>query len=345
MLRGKWIQLFPEPSMITLTVVALYLACILAVHLRGRVRHSFWGQVFDHSGLLAPVNVFLYAFSAVPNKPYVPTSEFPELEPLRANAATIRAEGLALMAHARMKSPDQKDDAGFNSFAKSGWKRFYLKWYGDAHPSAQRLCPRTTELLAAIPSVSAAMFATLPPGAVLNPHRDPYAGSMRYHLGLVTPNDDGCNIVVDGQPYSWRDGEGVIFDETFIHQAENRTDVERLILFCDVERPMRARFARSFNHWFGRHVVAAAASPNEPGDRTGIINRLFFLSDRAGQLRRRYKAWNRTAYRITKAGLTVVLVGALVVPGSVRTIHHVMSAKAAAHTTTDRGRAPAPSIN
>ena len=331
--------------MITLTVVALYLACILVVHFRGRVRHSFWGQVFDHSGLLAPVNVFLYAFSAVPNKPYIAQSHFPELEPLRENAAVIRAEGLALMAHARMRAPDQKDDAGFNSFAKSGWKRFYLKWYGDAHPSAQRLCPCTTELLAAIPNVSAAMFTTLPPGAVLNPHKDPYAGSMRYHLGLVTPNDDGCYIEVDGQPYSWRDGEGVIFDETFVHKAENRTDVERLILFCDVARPMRFGFARRFNHWFGRHVVAAASSPNEPGDRTGLINRLFFLSDRAGQLRRRFKAWNRTVYQATKAGLAVVLLAALIVPGSVRTIHHVMAAKVTGHASDDHGRAAAPSAN
>ena len=331
--------------MILLTIIVLYLACILVVHLRGRVRHSFWGQVFDHSGFLAPVNVFLYAFSAIPNKPYLPQARFPELDALREHAATIREEGLALMAHARMKAPDNKDDAGFNSFAKAGWKRFYLKWYGDAHPSAVRLCPRTTELLRGIPNVSAAMFATLPPGAVLNPHRDPYAGSLRYHLGLVTPNDDGCHIDVDGQPYSWRDGESVIFDETYIHTAENRTDVERLILFCDVVRPMRYGFARSFNEWFGRHVVAAASSPNEPDDRTGLINRLFFLSDRAGQLRRRYKAWNRTAYKLTKAALAVGLVAALILPGSVRTIHYVMQAKAGGHAMDDRGRAPVPAAN
>ena len=162
--------------MIIWSIIAIYLACILAVHYRGRVRHNFWGQVFDHSGLLAPVNVFLYAFSAVPNKPYIPQTHFPELGALRDHADVIREEGLALMDHARMRAPDGKDDAGFNSFAKAGWKRFYLKWYGDAHPSAKRLCPRTTELLRAIPSVSGAMFATLPPGAVLNPHRDPYAG-------------------------------------------------------------------------------------------------------------------------------------------------------------------------
>jgi beta-hydroxylase len=310
--------------MYKLLFVAAYLACILVVHRRGKVRHSFWGQIFDHSGLFAPVNVFLYAFSATANKPFPPMSDFPELEVLRANAAAIREEGLALMAHARIRRPDQGDDAGFNSFAKSGWKRFYLKWYGDAHPSALRLCPRTTALLREIPSVHGAMFAVLPPGAVLNPHRDPYAGSMRYHLGLVTPNDDGCFIQVDDQVYSWRDDEGVIFDETFIHTAENRTDVERLILFCDVERPMRNGFARAVNRWFGEHVVSASASPNEKGDQVGLVNRLFFLSAVAGEYRRRFKAWNRTAYKVTKAALLVAMVALLMPAGFVHGVSSVL---------------------
>ena len=320
--------------MVLWLIIALYLACILVVHVRGRVRHSFWGQVFDHSGLLAPVNVFLYAFSAVPNKPYIPLSYFPDLEALRSQHEVIREEGVALMAQMRMKSPDNKDDAGFNSFAKAGWKRFYLKWYGDAHPSAERLCPRTTALLRTLPNVSAAMFATLPPGAVLNPHKDPYAGSMRYHLGLVTPNNDGCWIDVDGERYSWRDGESVMFDETFIHTAQNETDVERLILFCDVARPMRYGFARAFNGWFGRNLVAAASSPNDASDNTGMINRLFFLSHEAGQLRRRYKAWNRTAYTITKAALFVLVAAALILPPSYRMFQSLTHAKATPASST-----------
>jgi beta-hydroxylase len=326
--------------MLTLSLAAAWLACILVVHLRGRVRHALWGQLFDHSGLLAPINVFLYAFSATPNRPFPPQEDFPQLEILRRHAGTIREEGLALMAHARIRRPDQGDDAGFNSFAKSGWKRFYLKWYGDAHPSALRLCPRTTALLRDIPAVSGAMFAVLPPGAVLNPHRDPYAGSLRYHLGLVTPNDDGCFIEVDGQRYSWRDGEGVIFDETFVHRAENRTDVERLILFCDVERPLRTAFARRFNAWFGRRVIAAAASPNEAGDRVGLVNRLFFVSAVAGRWRRRYKAWNRTAYRLTKAALAAgVLALLLPHPAWQRTsalLHRGAAAPAAPALAGDR---------
>jgi len=325
-------------------VIGLYLACILVVHLRGRVRHSFWGQVFDHSGLLAPVNVFLYAFSAVPNRPYIPVSDFPELDILRQNSAIIREEGLKLMELSRMRTPDGKDDAGFNSFAKAGWKRFYLKWYGDSHPSAERLCPRTTELLRGISSVKAAMFTALPPGAVLNPHKDPYAGSMRYHLGLVTPNDDGCFIDVDGERYSWRDGEGVIFDETFIHTAENRTDVERLILFCDVDRPLKFGFARRFNAWFGRNVVAAASSPNEADDRLGLINRLFFLSFEAGRVRRRFKAWNKTVYKLTKGVLVLGLAALLILPIAYDPLHALLSSRSAAQPV-DTGAAPATGVN
>ena len=54
-------------------------------------------------------------------------------------------------------------------------------------------------------------------------HRDPFAGSLRYHLGLVNPNLERCLSVVD---------------ETFVDYAENKTGQTRLILFCDMERPL-----------------------------------------------------------------------------------------------------------
>nr|BFE90647.1 hypothetical protein GCM10020185_11830 [Pseudomonas brassicacearum subsp. brassicacearum] len=83
------------------------------------------------------------------------------------------------------------------------------------------------------------MFALLPGDSHLNPHRDPFAGSLRYHLGLSTPNSDDCRIFVDGQIYAWRDGEDVMFDETYVHWVKNETPQTRVILFCDVERPLK----------------------------------------------------------------------------------------------------------
>jgi len=288
-------------------VVGFYILSILHIHFRGRVRLPFRRQIFDHSSFMAPINIFMHKFSKVPNTPFIPVSEFPELARLQENWPIIRAEAENLLALKKIKAAEQNDDAGFNSFFKNGWKRFYLKWYDASHPSAERLCPQTYALLQSIPSVKAAMFAELPPGGKLNPHRDPFAGSMRYHLGLATPNDDRCFIDVDGERHSWRDGQGVVFDETFIHWAINGSESDRVILFCDVERPMRYRWMQAFNRWFGRTVMTAAASPNETGDQVGLVSKLFRISFYAGQYRRRFKAWNKTAYNITRVLLVVAL--------------------------------------
>ncbi len=67
----------------------------------------------------------------------------------------------------------------------------------------------------------------------------------------------------------------MLFDETYIHYAENTSGENRLILFCDIERPMRYRWAQKVNHWLGRHLMSAASAPNDIGDRTGGINRAF----------------------------------------------------------------------
>lgn len=274
-------------------ILLLLVLCVVYVHYRGRVRYNVWRQLSDHSTFTAPLNVFMYLFSRVPTTPYLKPEQFPELAVLRENWETIRDEGQKLMEIQQIKASDQFNDAGFNSFFKTGWKRFYLKWYEDSHPSAMTLCPQTTELLRSLPSVKAAMFAELPDGSRLPRHRDPYAGSLRYHLGLITPNDDRCFIEVDGERYSWRDGEGVMFDETYLHYAENQSGQNRLILFCDIERPMRYRWAQAVNHWLGRNLMSAATAPNEEGDRTGGVNKMFKYIYAIRRVGKRLKAWNR----------------------------------------------------
>lgn len=289
--------------------VGIYLSSVLFVHFRGRGRLPFLRQLFDHSTFMAPINMLMYALSRVSLKAYLPVKDFRDLDALQQNWQLIRAEALQLLAAQKIRAAAQNNDAGFNSFFKTGWKRFYLKWYDASHPSAQALCPQTYALLKTMPSVKAAMFAELPPGAILNPHRDPYAGSLRYHLGLVTPNDDACFIEVNQERYSWRDGEAVMFDETYIHWAKNGSQANRIILFCDVERPMRFAWAQSLNRWLGRTMMTAASSPNDTGDDTGGINKLFHLAWSGGQYRRRFKNWNRTAYVCTK----IVLIASVIV--------------------------------
>jgi len=292
----KWLILF------------LWLGSALFTHFRGQVRLPLRRQLLDHSIILAPINTFMVLASRVPTTPYVPLSRMPELKLLEDNWETIRDEALNLAKQSEIKAPTKHDDIGFNSFFKYGWKRFYLKWYDAKHPSAQALCPKTVALLNQIPSVKAAMFAELPPGGRLNPHRDPFSGSLRYHLGLTTPNEDTCYIDVDGIRHVWHDGQGVIFDETYVHEAHNKSDKNRIILFCDVQRPLKWRWADKFNHWFGKYLMSAASSPNADTDQTGFINKLTHWHWVVDQKRKAFKAANRTLYKATKVGLIVLAI-------------------------------------
>lgn len=281
-------------------VLLVFISSGLFVHWRGKVRHGVFRQLSDHSTLMGPLNCFAYLFSRVPTTPFVEPAHFTELDALRNHWEMIRDEAIALRDAQRICASGRYNDIGFNSFFRRGWKRFYLKWYNDAHPSAATLCPHTTALLRTMPSVKAAMFAELPPGGELMPHRDPYAGSLRYHLGLATPNDDGCWIEVDGTRYSWRDGQAVMFDETYIHRAANETQTDRIILFCDVERPMKYRWAAWFMRALGGSLMRAATSPNDAGDRTGGLNHAFRYLYAIRRVGKRIKAWNRKAYYAIK---------------------------------------------
>ena len=290
-------------------VAAVLVGSALVLQLRGRERFGFLRQLFSHSTLLGPFNVLAFAFSRVPARAWIDRTRFPELDALRDEWRTIRDEALALNAPETVDARLAANfDLGFNSFFKTGWRRFYLSWYGNAVPSAERSCPRTVALLRGIPSVRGAMFAILPPGAYLNPHRDPFAGSLRYHLGLVTPNSPQCSITVDGENYFWRDGEDVMFDETFIHHARNDTGVERIILFCDVERPLHFAPMRWLNRMISRVIVSAGASGNAPGDPVGALNRLYGnvlqpVGRRIDAVARKLKQRNRTLFRVAKYAL------------------------------------------
>ena len=299
-----------QPRLLILELLVLSAA---AVHLRGRVRLKFARQLTDHSTFVAPYNALAYLASRTPRGPYLDAGQFPELKRLTDNWQTIRDEGLQLMDEGMVRGATGHNDIGFHTFFKRGWKRFYLKWYDDPQPSAEALCPQTVSLLRQTPSVHGAMFATLPPGGRLGAHRDPFAGSLRYHLGLRTPNSDACWIEVDGRRYSWRDGEAVVFDETFVHTALNETDVTRLILFCDIERPMWGP-AAAINHWVMRHVMRATATQNVEGERIGAINRAFgaiFAVKEAGQ---RLKARNRSLYYGLKYAVILAVLALLVWP-------------------------------
>lgn len=301
---------------ITLLAAFCFGAVLYVYRWRGEARFASATEYLRKGWpVFTPLNVFLYLFTQKrAAKPIMDLAEFPELAELQSHWQEIQAEALALQQSDYFNSINKPGlaahyDVGFRTFYKYGWRKFYLKWYGYHHASAERLCPRTVAILKKAKSINGAMFSILPPGSQLTRHLDPFACSLRYHLGLATPNSDKCFINVDGQTYSWRDGQALLFDETYIHYVRNDTDQYRLILMCDVDRPM---------HWPGRLFNAAykifmriSLVPNTDEDRRGAASRLLAwvepIMARGKQLKRHNKgAYNAIKYAINAVALLIL---------------------------------------
>lgn len=284
-------------------ILYIYIISVAYTQFRGKVRLKFFRQLVNHSTFMSPINALMYLFSAVPNQPFFDRKQFPALDHLQNNWQIIRDEANNLFSQGAIKAADTHNDMGFNSFFKRGWKRFYLKWYDEFLPSAQSLCPNTVAILKNVPGIHGAMFTLLPKQGQLKPHRDPFAGSIRYHLGLITPNSEKCRIYVDGIPYHWRDGEDVLFDETYIHSAQNETDIDRIILFCDVERPMRHKIATVINRFFCKYVLSESATQNFSTDRVGMFNKIYQYYHHLAVWSNRLKKSHQWLYRFLQYGL------------------------------------------
>ncbi|MFI0849115.1 aspartyl/asparaginyl beta-hydroxylase domain-containing protein [Mesorhizobium sp. IMUNJ 23232] len=279
---------------------------------RGEARYESLTEYFRKGWpIFSPLNCVLY-MTTLPrgSKAVLDPADFPELDLLRQDWQTIRDEGIELLRwnyFDATKRPGTAGayDVGFRTFFKYGWSRFYLNWYGYVHHSARRLCPRTVEILQQVPSVHGAMFAYLPKGAQLTRHADPLAVSLRYHLGLVTPNSDACFINVDGPNLSWRDGEVLMFDETYLHFVRNDSDSDRLILMCDVKRPLNPLGA-VFNFFYGG-LTSASVVPNTPEDHRGLANRVFAGLAPLLARSKALKSTNRTLYLVVKWSVNILL--------------------------------------
>src|SRR3546814_16503813 len=111
--------------MIKWSLIVLWFASITYMDFRGKVRVSFLRTVLDHSAVLAPVNVFMYLFSAVPARPYIQADHLKGLDALDQNWETIRDEAMHLAQAKQIRAAEATNDAAFNSFFTTVWPHIY----------------------------------------------------------------------------------------------------------------------------------------------------------------------------------------------------------------------------
>jgi beta-hydroxylase len=202
-------------------------------------RPSLVARVF--MAVVAFVERLNLSHSKVGNPPIYDNAVFPWTKAIEADWPAIRAELDRILLR-------QDDLPGFHELTSdvatisqdSGWKSFVLCGYGFRSQANIDQCPRTWAACQHIPGLTTAMFSILEPGKHLPPHRGPYNGVLRLHLGLIVPEPrEQLGIRIEQEVYRWREGEAVIFDDAYEHEAWNRTDKTRVVLFVDFIKPLR----------------------------------------------------------------------------------------------------------
>ena len=188
-------------------------------------------------------------------------ADVPELRPLvellerPATVAALRAEYAALRAAGRMR----REWECIHDARRGAWTRFEAT--GAWHPAAERdargcsaaVTPAACALLRALDELGVAPifragFSAVEASAWITPHYGVSNAQLKLHLGLVVPlGSDGApcaHFTVGNATKAWRDGEALLFDDSWRHEVRNECDSERVVYQVVVGHP-RLKAARA----------------------------------------------------------------------------------------------------
>jgi aspartate beta-hydroxylase len=188
---------------------------------------------------------FLY-FPGIAPTPYIDKGLIPEVEELEARTHEIRAELMALLpgtaGRERVFHAGELEEANLRGLDQPpSWNGYYFFRHGERRADNCAACPATAAALDALPLARVrghgpeVLFSVFSPGTHLLPHCGVTNTRVTSHLPLLIPED--CALRVGGEEHHWREGEVVVFDDTYDHEAWNRSSRTRVVMIFDMWNP------------------------------------------------------------------------------------------------------------
>lgn len=196
-----------------------------------------------------------FFYPGLPAIEFYERGDFPWLADLEGQTGAIREELLQILRD------DFRDFVPYVAYPDSvpldqwaelnhstRWGALHLYLYGERVEKNCSRCPRTMEILAALPQPSvpqrspAAMFSALQPKTRIPPHTGVANTRLVVHLPLVVP--PGCGFRVGNETRQWHEGQAWVFDDTIEHEAWNDSEQPRVIFICDVWNPRLSQYER-----------------------------------------------------------------------------------------------------
>jgi aspartyl/asparaginyl beta-hydroxylase (cupin superfamily) len=191
---------------------------------------------------------FLY-FPGLPEGPYHDPLLHPWAPRLRDAWRDIRSEAMQLLS----------EDKDFESFLglkpgqrapqyvggrnpEAAWDAYFFYRHGQRYDSHHDRCPMTSAALESVDlcrvarQAPEACFSVIRPQSTIMAHHGVTNTRLVMHLPLLVPPGCALNVIGLGE-HHWREGELMMFDDTYEHEAWNHADQPRLILLMDCWNP------------------------------------------------------------------------------------------------------------
>lgn len=134
--------------------------------------------------------------------------------------------------------------------AAPSWEAFFFYRHGKRFDQNHARCPETSKILEGLDLCRIAdqapeiCFSILKPGTHLLPHYGVTNVRLVMHLPLLIPDQCALHLIGVGT-HHWQEGELVMFDDTFQHEAWNNSDQTRVVLLMDCWNPYLTEIERS----------------------------------------------------------------------------------------------------
>ena len=187
-----------------------------------------------------------FHFPDIPEAPYLDGSLFPWIGSLEASTDAIRRELLPLLPSSEGREPvfgsrALEADHMRGMDQPPTWNGYYFYRHGLRRSENCQRCTQTADALDALPLCRIdghgpeVLFSVFTPGTHLLPHRGVTNIRVVGHLPLIVP--ESCELVVGGVAHRWQEGRVVVFDDTYEHEAWNRSKEIRVVLIFDLWNP------------------------------------------------------------------------------------------------------------
>ncbi|HKP34560.1 MAG TPA: aspartyl/asparaginyl beta-hydroxylase domain-containing protein [Sphingomicrobium sp.] len=187
-----------------------------------------------------------FYFPGLPQQAWYPRETFPWVAHLEAAVPVMRAEIEQVLADEQGLEPYVQEEAkrasrGHSLLNDARWSAFHLFKDGEPVEENARRCPQIMRLLELLPiprirrRSPMALISILKPGTHIPPHHGMLNTRLICHIPLVVPA--GCRLRVGAETRDVVEGQAMIFDDSFEHEAWNDGDSARAVLLFEIWRP------------------------------------------------------------------------------------------------------------